>query len=90
LSDKDPKSAGLPEWVNCRHSVERLLDYVDGTLPPEERAKLDRHFKICPPCLDLVKKYRATPGLCRKALCDEMPADAAQRLTAFLRSKLPQ
>ena len=77
-----------PEWVTCKHSLSLLQEYLDGTLPPEEKAKLDRHFRACPPCIDFVRKYQATPGVCRKALAeDDMPEEMGDRLTQFLRQK---
>jgi len=79
----DPK-AKAPEWVTCQHSIGLLQDYLDGTLPPEERAALDKHFKACPPCVDFVRKYKATPGLAQKALIEELPKELGDRLSAFL------
>lgn len=85
----EPKEK-FPDWVNCKHSISLLQEYLDGTLPPEERAALERHFRACPPCIDFVKKYRATPGLCAKALTQDVPKDLGDRLTAFLREKVGQ
>lgn len=82
----DPKT-NQPEWVNCQHSLSLLQEYLDGTLPAEEKVALDRHFKACPPCIDFVKKYKATPKLCQQALSEEMPKDVGDRLSSFLRAK---
>jgi hypothetical protein len=38
--------------------------------------------------VEFVRSYRATSGLCRKALVKSMPPEVAGRLRAFLRSKL--
>ena len=76
------------KWVTCKHSIELLQEYLDGTLPPDQMAELERHFKACPPCLDFVRKYRATPGLCQKALLFEaIPEGLGERLSAFLHEK---
>lgn len=77
-----------PEWVTCKHSIDLLVDYLDGTLPSEERRKLERHFKACPPCIDFVRKYKSTPHVCKQALADEVPEEMAKRLTSFLSDKL--
>ncbi len=82
----EPKE-NVPEWVTCKHSLELLVEYLDGTLPPEEKAALDRHFKACPPCIDFVRKYKATPGVCQKALEQDVPKDMGDRLAAFLCDK---
>jgi len=81
----DEKKA--PEWVTCQHSLGLLQDYLDGTLSEDERAALDRHFKACPPCIDFVRKYKATPHVCQKALVEELPKEMADRLGAFLHDK---
>jgi len=82
----EPKDT-VPEWVTCQHSLSQLQDYLDGTLSPEEKAKLDRHFRACPPCIDFVRKYKATPQVCAKALDHDVPKDMGDRLTSFLRDK---
>ena len=81
-----PKSE-IPEVVTCKHSISLLQEFLDGTLPPEEREALERHFKACPPCIDFVKKYKATPGVCKQALAEEMPKDMTERLKSFLHDK---
>jgi anti-sigma factor RsiW len=35
---------------DCRRIVESLTPYLDGTLPPAERADVERHLGECPPC----------------------------------------
>lgn len=77
-------------WVTCKHSIGLLVDYLDGSLPSDEQSALDRHFKACPPCIDFVKKYRATSGMCRTALEEELPEELAAKLTSFLKDKLHQ
>lgn len=87
MSDESDKTGKTPEWVRCKHSIDKLLEYLDGTLAPNEQRELDRHFKLCPPCLDVLRKYRAVPKLCQKALASEVPEETAGRLTAFLRAR---
>ncbi|MBI5548539.1 MAG: zf-HC2 domain-containing protein [Deltaproteobacteria bacterium] len=77
----------MPQWVNCKHSLSLLQDYLDGTLAPDDKAALDRHFKACPPCIDFVRKYKATPRLCQRALAEEVPKDVSDRLSRFLSEK---
>ena len=68
----------------CKDSVELLLEYLDGELTPELREKLEEHLGGCSPCEDFLKSYRATPGLCRKALARDVPREVAAKLTDFL------
>ncbi|MEW5740096.1 MAG: zf-HC2 domain-containing protein [Myxococcota bacterium] len=74
--------------ISCRDSLQLLLDYAEGHLPEDVRARLERHFGDCQPCEDFLKTYRATPELCRKALEAKMPEAVARKLTAFLKKEL--
>jgi anti-sigma factor RsiW len=72
----------------CKDSIELLRDYLDGELPPEEAKHLEEHLSECPPCVDFLQTYRATPKVCKWALARKMPAELGNRLTEFLRAKL--
>lgn len=54
--------------ISCRELVEFLAEYVEGTLPIREREAFEEHLRVCPPCVDYVKMYRATIEL-GKAAC---------------------
>jgi anti-sigma factor (TIGR02949 family) len=72
---------------NCKDSIALLQDFLDGEMGPEERAHLQEHLRGCPPCVDFLKTYAATPKLCRFALDKKMPEEMAGRLVSFLRAK---
>jgi anti-sigma factor RsiW len=74
---------------NCKDSIDSLLTYLDGEMSPEDEQHLRTHLDGCPPCVDFVRSYRATSGMCRRALVKSMPPEVGTRLKAFLRSKLP-
>jgi anti-sigma factor RsiW len=71
----------------CRETIDLLLDLLEGRLPDGERADLEAHLAGCPPCVEFVNSYKATPGILRKALAVELPKDVADRLGTFLRDK---
>jgi len=73
---------------NCKESIDSLLPFLDGEMSPEDEEHLRAHLSGCPPCVEFVRSYRATSGLCRKALVRSMPAEVAGRLREFLRGKL--
>ncbi len=79
---------GWDRMFNCRDSINLLLDFLDGEMPDEEAKQLQEHLAQCPPCVDFLKTYRATPSLCRRALQKQMPAQLSDKLTEFLRGKL--
>jgi anti-sigma factor RsiW len=72
----------------CKDSINLLLDFLDGELTPEDTQHLREHLQGCSPCVDFLRTYRATPGLCKKALVQKMPQEMSTKLTEFLRSKI--
>ncbi len=72
----------------CKECIDLLLDYVEGELPLDVRARLETHMGGCEPCDTFLKQYSATPGMCRMALAAKMPDNIAKRLTEFLRSEI--
>ena len=72
----------------CKDSINLLLDYLDGELTPEDTQHLREHLQGCSPCVDFLRTYRATPGLCKRALAQKMPQELSTKLTEFLRSKI--
>jgi anti-sigma factor RsiW len=43
----EPKEVG---GLHCFEVLAKLSEYVDGTLPAEERAKVDAHLAQCDAC----------------------------------------
>ena len=76
------------DMFTCKDSIDSLVHFLDGELSPEDEEHLQEHLGGCPPCVDFVNTYRATSGMCRKALVKSMPAEVGDRLQAFLRAKL--
>jgi anti-sigma factor RsiW len=71
----------------CKDSISLLMDYLDGELTPEDAQHLKEHLQGCTPCVDFLRTYRATPGVCKKALAHKMPQEMSTKLTEFLRAK---
>jgi anti-sigma factor RsiW len=78
----------LSSSSTCQDCIDLLLDYVDGELPAEQKAKLDDHFHGCQPCEDFLATYQATRTMCRKALAKTMPESVAEKLHTFLREEI--
>ncbi|HLL52124.1 MAG TPA: zf-HC2 domain-containing protein [Myxococcaceae bacterium] len=73
---------------SCKDSIDLLMDFLDGEMTPEEEAHLREHLSGCSPCVDFFKTYRATPGLCKRALVRTMPQELSGKLTEFLRTRI--
>jgi anti-sigma factor RsiW len=72
----------------CQDCVNLLADFLDGTLPEEQRAALEEHLSYCPPCVTFVRTYKATTRVARRSLAQAMPEEVGARLHDFLHAKL--
>jgi len=80
--------------INCLQALEKLYDFVDGELPPADRAAVQEHLEACRPCLthfefetlfaDFVRR-RATVPAAREAFKDRL----FSRLREEERSRAP-
>ena len=73
--------------IVCASGVVQLMDYLEGVLPSDQRAALDRHVAGCPRCAAFVASYRETPRILRDACATALPPDVELALRAFLRAR---
>jgi anti-sigma factor RsiW len=74
--------------IYCQDCVALLGDYIDGSLPDEQRRALEEHLSYCPPCVTFVRTYKATTKVARRTLAKDMPEEMGARLHSFLHGKL--
>jgi len=70
----------------CREVVELVSDYLEGTLPPRQVARLERHLSGCDPCVEYVGQIRTTVALAHQVPPGEVDADTTQRLVELYRT----
>ena len=46
--------------LTCRHVVELVTGYLEGTLPWRERRRVERHLAACEGCSAYIDQMRAT------------------------------
>src|SRR5215469_4454185 len=46
--------------LTCRELVQLVTAYRDDALPPSERARIEAHLAICPPCVHFVEQFDLT------------------------------
>jgi anti-sigma factor (TIGR02949 family) len=66
------------EPLCCRDAVQFLLQYLDGELPADQRARFELHLRSCPPCVDYLESYRETIRLGKA--CSEQEAPLPEKL----------
>jgi anti-sigma factor RsiW len=61
----------------CQEFVELVTDYLEGTLPPDERARMDAHLAECDGCAGYLDDMRRLAGTLQAI--PETPPDDATR-----------
>lgn len=69
---------------NCPDIVRLLADFIEGQLPPDEHAALERHLARCSRCLCQLKTYRSTVSMLRSIREEELPEELRWTLRAFV------
>jgi len=44
--------------MSCRELVEVITDYLEGTLPADDRARFEAHLEECPYCVNYLEQMR--------------------------------
>jgi anti-sigma factor RsiW len=71
--------------VVCRQVVELVTDYLEGALPADLHAAVDRHLQLCPPCVTYIEQMRTTVGSLREVSVESIHPQARAELVAAFR-----
>jgi anti-sigma factor (TIGR02949 family) len=74
--------------MTCRDAIDVLADYLDGTMPAELAAELERHLADCAACRAYLATYRKARELGAAAGRVEVPPEMRERLRRFLAAQL--
>jgi anti-sigma factor RsiW len=66
--------------LTCRHVVEIVTDYLEGTLSWRERRRFERHLAACDGCTAYVDQMRATLAALGTITEESLPPDARDAL----------
>ena len=76
---------------DCQRTAQRLTSYLDETLPPHERAEVERHLDACPPCRSAAAQEEGGRTVLReqaRALSDApLPPGLRSRCDALARQR---
>jgi anti-sigma factor RsiW len=74
----------IAEQLSCQELVELVTAYLDGALPPTERARFDAHIAGCDGCRAYIEQIRVTIALAGTIKPEELdPAAEETLLEAF-------
>ena len=77
-----------PYAMTCAELVELVTDYVEGTIPDDQRAQIDAHVAVCPPCAHVLDQWRTVielTGSLGQEHADRLPLDQRAELIAAFR-----
>jgi anti-sigma factor RsiW len=64
----------------CREAVEAVTAYLEGQLPPRERARFERHLAGCPHCTAYLEQIRETIAVTGAIAAGDLSPDAQAAL----------
>ena len=80
--------------LTCKEFDDFMIDYLEGGLPPWQKAMCWLHVKLCRECAYFVKQYRQVVALGREAFdCpdeavpDSVPAELIEAALAHRKTK---
>ena len=74
-----------PGDLRCQEFVELVTEYLEGTLPPSERARFQAHLDYCDPCIIYIEEMRLTIRAIGHLSEDHIAPAARDRLLAEFR-----
>lgn len=82
-----PGLCGEMTLEQCRDAIARLDEYLDRELTPEDRARLDRHLRLCDHCTEEYDLRSRAQAILRLKLCGEKCPDELKALISDLLHK---
>lgn len=73
------------EDITCKELVELVTEYIQGTLPEDDRAHFEAHLEICEGCRAYVDQMRETAGAAGRLSESELPPETREGLLETFR-----
>lgn len=64
----------------CQEVVEVITDYLEGNLPPADRARFEAHLQLCVHCRRYLDQFRLTIQETGRLRADDLSEEMAGRL----------
>lgn len=72
--------------MSCKELVEIITEYIEGTLPPQERQRFEEHLANCPGCQTYLEQMRQTIRAVGHLSEESIPAEFKEPLLAAFRN----
>ena len=74
--------------LDCKHVWKQISNYIDGTVPPEQREAIETHLAHCRHCAAVLDSTRNVLVLVADERTFELPIGFSERLHARLQAEL--
>ena len=74
-----------PATLECKEVVELVTEFLGETMPSDDRARLEQHLLVCPPCALHVDQVRSTLAHLRSLRADRGGAQADPTVVELFR-----
>jgi Putative zinc-finger len=75
----------ISEDLTCRELVELVTDYLEGTLPLEDRDRFEQHVVLCDGCAYYLDQMRTTIALTGSLTEESITPEAQESLLHVFR-----
>lgn len=69
----------------CQEVVELVTDYLEGTMPPRERARFESHIADCPNCRRYLAQMRTTLDVLGRIEAEAVAPEAMDEMLELYR-----
>ncbi len=76
----------MERGLSCQEFVELVTDYLEGSLPPEERRRFEEHLERCPGCDTYLAQIRDTAATAGRVEEEHLTEPARTRLLDAFRT----
>ena len=73
--------------MNCKESLQKLYDFLDGELEKVPKNEIERHLDRCRHCWDRFEFEKQLKALVKKSCCKEVCPDTLRRRIQSLLEK---
>lgn len=73
------------DYLTCREMVELVTEYLEGAMPPRERAIFEAHLAVCPGCTAYFEQMRLTIKLAGRLTEDAIEPHVRDTLLGVFR-----
>ncbi len=74
-----------PSPLVCQKVVELVTDYLEGAMPPRERARFESHIADCPNCRRYLAQMRTTLAVLGRIEAEAVAPEAMDEMLALYR-----